>query len=155
MLKFFRTIRRTLLSDNKTGKYLKYAIGEVILVMVGILLALQVNNWNEESKTNLAQNQLLTKLSEEITQDVSRFKNQDSIYQLWEAQADNILSNVLSSDKTSGIVAKNNPAAIAKSYMRSMMIVDKTKNPLRFVVSDRMNALPSSPSRNGKILFSR
>ena len=50
MLKLFSNIRRNLLSDNKKGKYLKYAIGEVVLVMVGILLALQVNNWNEDRK---------------------------------------------------------------------------------------------------------
>jgi hypothetical protein len=44
MIKFFRRIRYTLMSENKTGKYFKYAIGEILLVMVGILLALQVNN---------------------------------------------------------------------------------------------------------------
>ncbi|MBC2838150.1 hypothetical protein [Robiginitalea sp. SC105] len=48
MLKRFRKIRQKLLSEGNTGKYLKYAIGEVILVMIGILLALQVNNWNTE-----------------------------------------------------------------------------------------------------------
>ena len=46
MIKFFRHIRKQLLGEGKTGKYLKYAIGEIILVMIGILLALQVNNWN-------------------------------------------------------------------------------------------------------------
>ncbi|MFC4720955.1 DUF6090 family protein [Geojedonia litorea] len=46
MIKFFRKIRYDLMEKNKTGKYLKYAIGEIILVMIGILLALQVNNWN-------------------------------------------------------------------------------------------------------------
>ena len=50
MIKFFRKIRQNLLMENKTGKYLKYAIGEIILVMIGILLALQVNNWNEKRK---------------------------------------------------------------------------------------------------------
>ena len=39
--------------ENKTGKYFKYAIGEIVLVMIGILLALQVNNWNEVRKTNV------------------------------------------------------------------------------------------------------
>ena len=48
MIKFFRKIRQNLLMKNKTGKYFKYAIGEILLVMVGILLALQVNNWNTE-----------------------------------------------------------------------------------------------------------
>ena len=46
MIKFFRKIRYDLLEKNKTGKYLKYALGEIVLVMIGILLALQVNNWN-------------------------------------------------------------------------------------------------------------
>ena len=46
MIKFFRKIRYNLMETGKTGKYLKYAIGEIILVMIGILLALQVNNWN-------------------------------------------------------------------------------------------------------------
>lgn len=50
MIKFFRTIRQNLLSEGKTGKYLKYAIGEIILVVIGILIALQINNWNEERK---------------------------------------------------------------------------------------------------------
>lgn len=48
MLKFFRSIRKNLLATSKTGKYFQYAIGEIILVVIGILLALQINNWNTE-----------------------------------------------------------------------------------------------------------
>ena len=50
MIKFFRKIRQRLLSDNKFSKYLLYAIGEIILVVIGILIALQINNWNENQK---------------------------------------------------------------------------------------------------------
>tara|TARA_R110002096_G_C14359795_1_gene703880 strand:- start:5 stop:796 length:792 start_codon:yes stop_codon:yes gene_type:complete len=50
MIKFFRKIRKNLLSEGKTEKYFKYAIGEIILVVIGILIALQVNNWNETRK---------------------------------------------------------------------------------------------------------
>lgn len=50
MIKFFRQIRYNLMSENKTGKYLKYAIGEIVLVVIGILIALSINNWNEKSK---------------------------------------------------------------------------------------------------------
>src|SRR6056297_148719 len=46
MIKFFRKIRQNLLSEGKTGKCFKYAIGEIILVVIGILIALQINNWN-------------------------------------------------------------------------------------------------------------
>ncbi|PNQ72173.1 hypothetical protein C1T31_12665 [Hanstruepera neustonica] len=51
MIKFFRKIRQNLISGGKTGKYLKYAVGEIILVVIGILIALQLNNVNENRKT--------------------------------------------------------------------------------------------------------
>ena len=50
MIKFFRRIRQNLLSEGKTGKYLKYAIGEIVLVVIGILIALSINNWNKIRK---------------------------------------------------------------------------------------------------------
>ncbi len=53
MIKFFRKLRYNLMEQNKTGKYLKYAIGEIILVVIGILIALSINNWNEQRKTRL------------------------------------------------------------------------------------------------------
>ena len=56
MIKLFRNIRQNLLNEGKTSKYFKYAIGEIVLVVIGILIALQINNWNEERKD---QNKLL------------------------------------------------------------------------------------------------
>ncbi|WP_299335501.1 DUF6090 family protein [uncultured Psychroserpens sp.] len=50
MIKFFRRIRQRLLSENKFSKYLIYAFGEIILVVIGILIALQINNWNENRR---------------------------------------------------------------------------------------------------------
>ena len=50
MIKFFRKIRHQLLSESKFSKYILYAIGEIILVVIGILIALQINNWNENRK---------------------------------------------------------------------------------------------------------
>lgn len=50
MIKFFRHIRRSLINQNQMGKYFKYAIGEILLVVIGILIALQINNWNEDRK---------------------------------------------------------------------------------------------------------
>jgi len=52
MIKFFRKIRQKLLQENRFSKYLLYAIGEIVLVVIGILIALQINNWNERRKTN-------------------------------------------------------------------------------------------------------
>lgn len=60
MLKFFRKIRQNLLIENKFSKYLLYAIGEIILVVIGILIALAINNKNEENK-NMEQEQVILK----------------------------------------------------------------------------------------------
>ncbi|WP_449257570.1 DUF6090 family protein [Croceitalea marina] len=55
MIKFFRKIRQKQLSENKFSKYLLYALGEIILVVIGILIALQINNWNENRKNKIAE----------------------------------------------------------------------------------------------------
>lgn len=52
MMKFFRRIRHRLLNANKLGNYLLYAIGEIVLVVIGILIAIQINNWNEKTKAS-------------------------------------------------------------------------------------------------------
>ena len=62
MIKFFRQIRYDLMSKNKTGKYLKYAIGEIALVMIGILLALQINEWNNERNRKKSEHVIIEQL---------------------------------------------------------------------------------------------
>ena len=62
MIKFFRHIRKDLMEKNKTGKYFKYAIGEIILVVIGILIALQINNWNENRKERAIELSYLNRL---------------------------------------------------------------------------------------------
>ena len=66
MIKFFRKIRQNLLMENKNSKYIKYAFGEIILVMIGILLALQVNNWNEKRKLSNSIESLLVVFENEL-----------------------------------------------------------------------------------------
>ena len=66
MIKFFRKIRQNLLLEGKTGKYLKYAIGEIILVVIGILIALQINNWNELNKQRAKELQFLSNLKSDL-----------------------------------------------------------------------------------------
>ena len=69
MLKFFRNIRRRLLSENKFSKYLAYAVGEIILVVIGILIALQINTWNEEKKNDRLEADYYCRLLEDVEQD--------------------------------------------------------------------------------------
>jgi len=70
MIKFFRKIRQELLGEGKTGKYFKYAIGEILLVMIGILLALQVNNWNQERINKEESNAILEQIYTMLDQDM-------------------------------------------------------------------------------------
>lgn len=71
MLKFFRNIRRRLLDSGSLRKYLVYAIGEIILVVIGILIALQINNWNEYRKDKLAGIVFLKGIQEDLKQDTA------------------------------------------------------------------------------------
>lgn len=70
MIKVFRKIRQSLLMENKTSKYLKYAAGEIILVVIGILIALQINNWNEYRKENIKEYKIMVNLKEELNQNL-------------------------------------------------------------------------------------
>ncbi|WP_411895202.1 DUF6090 family protein [Winogradskyella sp. A2] len=72
MIKFFRKIRQDLLSKGKTGKYLKYALGEIVLVVIGILIALSINNWNEDNKQQFKSENLKTRLQNQINQNIQQ-----------------------------------------------------------------------------------
>lgn len=69
MIKFFRKIKQDLLSEGKTGKYLKYAIGEIILVVIGILIAIQINSWKQVILENKLEKKYLTNLILELEED--------------------------------------------------------------------------------------
>lgn len=75
MVKFFRRIRQRLLTENKVSKYLLYAFGEIILVVIGILIALGVNNWNEEKKDRRAGEDLLVRIHRDLVKDTVDFNN--------------------------------------------------------------------------------
>ena len=100
MIKFFRHIRKSLLMENKTspndsggrvGKYFKYALGEIILVVIGILIALQINNWNQDRLEQKREQKILTDLKIEFDanfNDLKKVKEQHEIvfYQFSEIQ---------------------------------------------------------------------
>ncbi|MEH1009475.1 DUF6090 family protein [Winogradskyella sp. ECml5-4] len=75
MIKIFRKIRQNLLMENKTGKYFKYAIGEIVLVVIGILIALQINNWNENRKLENSKQKLMLALKKELLINKNEFDN--------------------------------------------------------------------------------
>ena len=70
MIKFFRSIRKALLAENKFSKYLIYAIGEIVLVVIGILIALQINNWNENRKIEREIESVISLLDDELNRNI-------------------------------------------------------------------------------------
>jgi hypothetical protein len=67
MIKFFRHIRQAMIKENRVSKYLLYAIGEIILVVIGILIALQINNWNSDRQLRVQEQEYLTSLKNEFS----------------------------------------------------------------------------------------
>ena len=80
MLKFFRKIRQNLIDQGDAKRYLLYAIGEILLVMIGILLALQVNNWNENRKAQIQEMETLRDIKKNLESDIV---NLDSIISMY------------------------------------------------------------------------
>lgn len=76
MIKFFRKIRQRLITENKVSKYLLYAIGEIVLVVIGILIALQINNWNESKKERASIRTSLTSLKVNLNEDIKDLNKQ-------------------------------------------------------------------------------
>jgi len=74
MIPFFRKIRKQFADDNKPLKYMRYAIGEIVLVVIGILIALSINNWNEKIKFKNKTHIMLSSLSQELDQNTARLR---------------------------------------------------------------------------------
>lgn len=90
MIKFFRGIRKTLLAEKRFSKYLLYAIGEIVLVVIGILIALQIDNWNEQGKNEAK----IDKLFNEVLGDI-----ESNIYKI-----DDILKGMIDTDSIATLI---------------------------------------------------
>jgi len=91
MIKFFRKIRQRLLTENKFSKYLLYALGEIVLVVIGILIALQINNWNEWRKDRIKEKIILNDLAKNIEINIQTFKNDKDSIQQWNRSSEIVI----------------------------------------------------------------
>ena len=94
MIKFFRRIRQQLLSENKFSKYLIYAIGEIILVVIGILIAVQINNWNENRLQEKKEIQILKSFESQFQSDISQFDQSLKFYETASRSIDIIINHL-------------------------------------------------------------
>jgi len=100
MIKFFRKIRQNLLMENKTSKYLKYAIGEILLVVIGILIALQINNWNENRKNEKQLDAIYNTIEQNLKTDLKAIEVPIDFYE----KLDSTLTKIVTTNYTTAFL---------------------------------------------------
>lgn len=98
MISFFRKIRQKLLSQNRVTRYLVYALGEIFLVVIGILVALEVNNWNEEKKIRTFERDILSLLDVNLASDSLLMSKRLEQAQMANQLTDSLLNQVALGD---------------------------------------------------------
>lgn len=104
MIKFFRKIRQKLLSENNFSRYLFYAIGEIILVVIGILIAIQLDDFNEQRKEHNRELSFLQKLKDDIQLDIQDLTLADSVLAVYQSSQDQGLELLLKAKSVRDII---------------------------------------------------
>ncbi|WP_445747917.1 DUF6090 family protein [Polaribacter sp.] len=123
MIKLFRNIRKALLSDGKTTKYFKYAFGEIVLVVIGILIALQINNWNEDRKSQKVEYTYLKNIHRDLKEQLASL----------EVQLEYEKEFCMATSKIKSDYAKNSSLIIDSTFYINATIVTSRKT---FVITD-------------------
>jgi hypothetical protein len=101
MIKFFRKIRQNMIKENRISKYMLYAIGEIILVVIGILFALQINNWNLKNNSDQLANVYLIDFKHDLETDIASLKNRITINKALSKTIDSIFLTLATKNKLS------------------------------------------------------
>ncbi len=145
MLKFFQRIRRKLINEGNLKRYLIYAVGEILLVMIGILLALQVNNWNERNKSEREEQKILKSLQTEFQDNI---KNLEQILDSHHQTISNI-KDVLAKHKSEEVnninpnsISELRDAVFGKTYDPQFGVLNALLN------SEKINLIEDNLLRN-------
>jgi hypothetical protein len=113
MLRFFRQIRQRLITENRFSKYLFYAVGEILLVVIGILIALQIDNWNEERKNRRLEKEYIARLKSEMLKNLEGSTDQ-ILYSSFQVENVDKLLSALSGDT---VYSNPEPLAVAIEHV--------------------------------------
>ena len=146
MIKFFRQIRFKLMEQNKTSRYFKYAIGEIILVVIGILIALQINNWNttrlESSKEQLLLKNLQTDFKANIIEFNRIYKISSDAY-----IASNKLLEIIKTKKT--ISNNEEIESLIKTIINDFSSLDLSEGSIKEIINTgSLNIIKDKKLRN-------
>ncbi len=128
MIKFFRHIRQTLLSEGKTGRYLKYALGEIVLVVIGIFIAIQLNDLNEKRKDYEKELSFLSELKDDIHLDIRNLSQSDSLFASYESSSIRALQIFYRAKTVGDIIATD---SLFKTAWTNLKINRKTYDEMR------------------------
>jgi len=135
MLKIFRASRRNMMKKNKITSYILYALGEIILVMIGILLALQVNNWNEDRKQKTNLNNVLRTISYDLETDTLVAGQVARLYDTLQAKSNIIINKQLKKENYKDCLA----CASLTTFYSPFNIQTKGFELLKNISSERTN----------------
>ena len=157
MIKFFRKIRQKLVSENKFSKYLLYAIGEIILVVIGILIALQINNWNEMRKEQNLELALLQEMQENLKADILDMEDNIGFHERSNESANIILSTFKNKIPENDTLYKHfGNITLAPKFLVTMTAYNSiNREGMRLIKNDSLkNAIVSHYQRNYAYLLS-
>ncbi len=137
MTRVFRNIRQKLASENKVMAYLRYAVGEILLVVIGVLIALQVNNWNEGRKDRKLEHEYLLRLHEDMLASLKNVKK--NIKDITE-QID--LQNQMIDWLENGVLKKEDYGTFSYGLIGLVKYLLPHLLPARWMNSDQPDALP-------------
>jgi len=144
MIPFFRKIRKKMADDNRPLKYARYAIGEIVLVVIGILIALQINNWNEARLDRQDENKILTLLYLDFQDTQKNLNHSIETYNKIEQHITNKI-NCLGMNPDS--LTSDNKNQLMSSYMPITNIITGSlnsiinSNKLELIVNDSLKVL--------------
>ena len=150
MIKLFRKIRYDLMEKNKTRKYFKYAIGEIILVVIGILIALQINNWNESRKEKEIENRYISNILTDLKDQNASIDIQLTSEQEYFKASGQIIKNY---QKNNALVIDNTFYSLATKITerKTFVITDPTFTDL--ISSGNINILKNVENKNRLIKY--
>ncbi len=136
MIKFFQRVRHQMLTDNRISKYLLYASGEIILVVIGILIALQINNWNEGQKALKVEEELLVSLEKEISNNIEQLDLYKKRNEAGSDDGTQLIQKIADGDETLGEIeiarAFNYSSTIVKSPILDKILESNSNSLIRY-----------------------